>query len=250
MTGRMTASEQLQQSLGLGLPPIAVCLTDDVPASVPTVTEVVAAGCAFWERAAGGAFATSAKDHALCSIGIHTHNLSGAPPTQEHELKTTLKVLSSLDYVRDEDVASIAVLAKSVKHVVYAPLADSPLPPDVVVLFANARHSLVIAEAVQQVESGMPPAMGRPACAMIPQVANTGRAAMSLGCCGARAYLDALTDDIALWALPGANIDAYAARVAALVTANDTLAKFHGLRRESVATGARPTVEQSLSALS
>jgi uncharacterized protein (DUF169 family) len=175
--------------------------------------------------------------------------LAGAPPSQAQELKTTLKVLNSLDYVRDEEVAAIPVLDRTVKHVVYAPLADAPLTPDVVVLFANARHSLIIAEAVQQVEAGLPPAMGRPACAMIPQVANSGRAAMSLGCCGARAYLDALTDDIALWALPGANIAVYAERVSVLATANDTLAKFHALRRASVSQGAQPTVEESLAAL-
>jgi hypothetical protein len=72
---------------------------------------------------------------------------------------------------------------------------------------------------------------------------------MSLGCCGARAYLDALRDDVALWALPGATIARYAERIAALAKANDTLAKFHSLRREAVANGERPTVEQSLSQL-
>jgi uncharacterized protein (DUF169 family) len=245
-----SAAKRLHESLGLGLPPIAVSLTDTVPAGVPSVTEAAAAGCAFWERAAKGPFFTSAADHALCSIGIHTHNLSGAPPSQASELKLTLKVLNDLDYVRDEEVAAIPVLQRSVKHVVYAPLSDAPIAPDVVVLFAHARHSLVITEAVQQVEAGLPPAMGRPACAMIPQVANSGRAAMSLGCCGARAYLDALTDETALWALPGASINAYADRIVALASANATLAKFHGLRREAVAQGVRPTVEQSLAALS
>jgi hypothetical protein len=39
------------------------------------------------------------------------------------------------------------------------------------------------------VEGGSPPAMGRLACAIMPQVGNTGRSALSLGCCGAGAYL-------------------------------------------------------------
>lgn len=231
------------------MPPIAVSLCDAAPDGVAPFDASVAAGCAFWERAASGAFVTSAKDHAMCSIGVHTHNMVGAPPTQDHELKTTLAVLSQLDYVRDEDVAAIPVLDRSVAHVVYAPLADAPVPADAVVLFAHARHSLVVAEAVQQVEAGLPPAMGRPACAMIPQVVNSGRAAMSLGCCGARAYVDALTDDVALWALPGKNIAAYAERIVALAAANRTLEKFHTLRRESVNQGEQPTVEQSLAAM-
>ena len=52
--------------------------------------------------------------------------------------------------------------------------------------------------------------MGRPACAVVPQVVNGGRGAMSLGCCGARAYLDAMPDGVALWALTGGKIAAYA----------------------------------------
>lgn len=252
MTPRMSklVAESLQSSLGLGLPPIAVILTNEVPDGIPAFEGSVAAGCAFWERAASSVFSTNAADHALCSIGIHTHNLAGAPPTHMHELKTTLKVLNDLDYVRDEEVAAIPVLDHSIEHVIYGPLGDVSLTPDVVVLFAHARHSLVITEAVQQIESGVPPAMGRPACAMIPQVKNGQRAAMSLGCCGARAYVDALTDDIALWALPGADIARYAERIAKLAAANDMLGKFHTLRRNSVGAGERPTVEQSLAALS
>jgi hypothetical protein len=43
------------------------------------------------------------------------------------------------------------------------------------------------------------PATGRPACAVIPQVLNCGKATLSLRCCGARAYVDVLTDSVALW---------------------------------------------------
>ena len=48
----------------------------------------------------------------------------------------------------------------------------------------------------------MPPAMGRPSCAVVPQAANSTGSAPSMGCCGARAYLDVLTDDV-LSAVPG-----------------------------------------------
>src|SRR4051794_24587093 len=93
---------------------------------------------------------------------------------------------------------------------------STPLPPSTVLFFANSRQSLAITEAVQQVEPGIPPALGRPACAVIAQAVNTGKPAMSLGCCGARAYLNVLTDDFALWALPGARIAEYAERIRVL----------------------------------
>ncbi len=94
-------------------------------------------------------------------------------------------------------------------------------------LFVNANQTLILSEATGQVENQNAPAMGRPACAVVPQVMNTGRAALSLGCCGARAYLDILTDDVAVFAIPGAKLEAYARRIQALAKANDVLSKFH-----------------------
>jgi uncharacterized protein (DUF169 family) len=118
-----------------------------------------------------------------------------------------------------------------------------------VLLFADAAQTLVLSEATQQVEGGNAPALGRPACAVVPQVMNTGRAAMSLGCCGARAYLSLLTDSISLFAFPGAHIEAYAERIVALASANAVMSKFHRIRREEIYAGGSPTIQDSLQAL-
>ena len=88
--------------------------------------------------------------------------------------------------------------------------------------------------------------MGRPACAVIPQVLNQGYAALSLGCCGARAYLDALSDSVAMWAFPGSKLDQYCEQIAVLARAYKTLTAFHARRREDVEAGQRPTVQESL----
>ena len=117
------------------------------------------------------------------------------------------------------------------------------------ILFINANQTLILSEATQQVENQNPPAMGRPACAVVPQVMNTGRAALSLGCCGARAYLDALTNDVAIFAIPGVKLKAYADRIEALSQANAILSKFHKLRRRDVDAGQAPTIKDSLAAL-
>jgi uncharacterized protein (DUF169 family) len=143
----------------------------------------------------------------------------------------------------------IPVLQASPTHVIYGPLAKAPLPPDVVLLFVDASQNLILTEAAQQLEAQHPLAMGRPACAVVPQAINSGRAALSLGCCGARAYLDVLTDRVALFAIPGAKLAAYAARIEALAIANDTLRKFHELRRHDIEAGAKPTIKESLAVL-
>jgi uncharacterized protein (DUF169 family) len=240
----------LAESLSLSLPPIAVCFTDLVPAGVPSYQGLAPGGCLFWQEAAKGPFATSTADHALCAIGVHTHNLAEPSESQATELGDVLKVMADLNYASQEEAAAIPVLDRQAKHVVYAPLAETPLEPDVVLLFAHSGQSLVITEAIQRLQPNAPPAMGRPACAVIPQAINSGQAALSLGCCGARAYLDALSDDVALWAIPGSRLAAAAEQIEIMAQANETLTNFHQLRRKDVESGARPSVKDSLARLS
>ena len=165
------------------------------------------------------------------------------------DLQDALKVFAGLTYVRDQDVAAIPVLAARPQYVIYGPLAEIPVAPDVVLLFVEADQTLILSEASQQLENGLPPAMGRPACAIVPQVRNTGRSALSLGCCGARAYLDILASDVALYAIPGATLADFAERVAALAKANAILTKFHQIRRRDIAAGSAPTIKESLAAM-
>ena len=241
-------AQQLTASIKLSLPPIAICFTDKVPAGIRNWTGRVPAGCRFWQEAATEVFATSPSDHDLCAIGTFTHNLE---TTEAHDAdrRDALKVFADLGYVREQDIASIPVLGSRPSHVVYGPLATIPLAPDVVLLFGKVDQMLILSEASQQVEGGLPPAMGRPACGIVPQAFNTGRAALSLGCCGARAYLDVLTDDVALWAIPGAKLDLYVERIAVLAKANSVLTTFHQIRRQEVEDGKNPTIKESLAAM-
>jgi len=237
----------LCDALKLRLPPIAICFSDSVPEGIPSHTGKVPAGCVFWEHAATRVFTTTAADHALCAVGVYTHNLADPPPRYADELASVLQVMAGMEYVREEDVPKIAVRKTPAKHVIYSPLLDTPLPPEVVLLFADARQGLVITEAIQQVDPDVPPAFGRPACAVVPQVINSGHAAMSLGCCGARAYLDGMSDATALWAFPGSRIATYAERIAKLASANEVLGHFHAVRRGDVASGKTPTYAESFS---
>ena len=231
MQSRSQISDLLSEHLHLTQPPVAVCLTDHVPAGVEAWSGHSPAGCRFWQEAASRVFATSASDHGFCAIGQYTHNLDMSQSSGA-DLQTALKVFSDLGYVREQDLPLIPVLASKPAHIIYGPLAQVPLDPDVVLLFVQANQTLILSEASQQIENGLPPAMGRPACAIIPQARNTGRSALSLGCCGARAYLDVLSDDVALYAIPGVSLSAFAERIEALSKANGILTKFHQIREK------------------
>ena len=188
MTFYSALNDKLMSALALKFSPVAIGFTDERIAAHSSPSKAVAAGCQFWELGAVEAMVTSAQDHRNCSIGLYTHNLADAPATQQSELEQTLAAMSGLDYVRAAEVAGIPARQSKSKFVCYTPLAQSTRKPDVVLLFANARQGLTITEAITRVDGAHPLSLGRPACALIPQVINHGKAAASLGCCGARVY--------------------------------------------------------------
>jgi uncharacterized protein (DUF169 family) len=238
----------LSESLHLTQSPVSISFADTLPAGVKAFQGTVPAGCRFWQEASKAPFATVTSDHDLCSIGIYTHNLEMSDAAQG-DLGDALKVFGDLGYVREQDIPLIPVLSRKSSVVVYGPLGSVPLTPDVVLLFVKADQTLILSEASQQMENGMPPAMGRPACAVVPQAFNSGRTALSLGCCGARAYLDILTPEVALYAIPGAKLEEFTERVGALAKANTVLTQFHILRRRDVESGKHPSVKESLAAM-
>lgn len=240
-------AQELIELLHLVQPPVAISFRDTAPDGIAAYHGTAPAGCRFWQEAATASFTTTARDHELCAIGVHTHNLQ-ASPAQQKDLMDALKVFADLGYVRPEDIPLIPVLKNQAKYVTYTPLSEASLSPDVVLLFVRADQTLLLSEATQQIESDHAPAMGRPACAVVAQVMNSGKPAMSLGCCGARAYLDCFTDERAIFAIPGAKIEAYVGQIRMLVKANGLLSRFHRLRRTQIAAGARPTIEESLAA--
>jgi uncharacterized protein (DUF169 family) len=238
----------LTDTLHLDMPPIGVAFAEDAPKGVEMFGGTVPGGCRFWQEAMNRVFATVPRDHELCGVGVYTHRLESREQTRT-ELHEALRTFAELGYVRPEDIPFIPVLNRESKVVIYGPLASIPVMPDVVLLFVRAEQALILSEASQQLENGFPVAMGRPACAIIPQAVNTGRTALSLGCCGARAYLDALTTEVALYGIPGSKLEVLSERIGVLAKANATLALFHSVRRKDIEAGMRPKFAQSLSAV-
>lgn len=103
MIAKAKLAENLIACLELKLPPIAVSFSSVAPANIQPYDGVVPAGCVFWQEAATRTFVTSAKDHALCSIGVHTHHLTQPARTYLAELSEALKAMC--DRTLTDDVA-------------------------------------------------------------------------------------------------------------------------------------------------
>lgn len=249
MTDWAAVSQQIEFALELAKPPVSVRFADCAPVGIEPPASPVPAGCSFWELGTSTSIATKAVHHRHCSIGVYTHNLANAPVTQQPELETALSAMQGLDYVRPSEVEALPIMPTSSQYVLYGPLRDATQRPALALLFARASQGLIITEALSRVDGGFPIAMGRPACALIPQVINSARSAASLGCCGARGYLDSLSDDVALWGLHGDKLEAYAKEIATLAKANAVLTQFHQTRRVAIESGETPAVGESLQKL-
>lgn len=239
-------AQRLCDSLQLGVPPVAVSLLGEPPADLkPNVAAAPPSGCVFWQQATRQSLLTLPRDHRFCTIGMYTHNLE-MTPAEEADLRDALELFARLGYLRPEEIPGIPVLEQRPACVLYAPLAATEVAPDVVLLFVQPGQALLLAEACQAADRGAVPAIGRPACALVPMVVTSGRAAMSLGCCGARTYVDLLGPGVAIWALPGSRLEEYADRIESQRQAHTRLARFHQLRRQDIEAGRRPTIKASL----
>ncbi|MBM4440438.1 MAG: DUF169 domain-containing protein [Candidatus Rokubacteria bacterium] len=220
----------LTDLLTLASPPVAISFVDAPPSGVPHVSSMEAAGCGYWRRAAEGAtFFTVADDHKRCPVGAHTHNVPLSAP-EKQELMGLVQTMVDLSYLKMDEVPQIPTRTTPMKVAVYAPLADAPVPPDVVLVRGNARQLMLLAEAAQAAGvAGSGATMGRPTCAVLPEAINSARTAASFGCIGNRVYTGA-DDTEAYFAIPGAQLGAVEERLSVIVRANQELEKFHRAR--------------------
>jgi uncharacterized protein (DUF169 family) len=198
------------------------------------VEKVEASGCTYWSRAAEGkTFYTEASDHYNCPIGCFTHNVE-LPDAQIEELESTLNYMYQLGYLTLDDVQSIPTRENPFQNAVYEPLTDMMDTPDVVIVSGKPRQLMLLAEASiaaeVEIENGT---MGRPTCAIVPAVIQSGKGASSLGCIGNRVYT-ALSDDDFYFAFPGKHISAIIDKLAMIVNANSELEAYHQQRQAEI----------------
>jgi uncharacterized protein (DUF169 family) len=225
-----TQAEQLKDLLGLKWPPISITFMKDAPTGIPRIDVAAPSGCSYWKLAAEGqVFYTEASDHYGCPIGSYTHGVD-LPPAQAKELEGMIETMVGLNYLKMEEVRSIPRREEAFGVAIYAPLADAPFPPDVVIVRGNPKQMMLLAEAANAAGlAGSNGIMGRPTCAMIPAVMNTWQAAMSLGCIGNRVYNE-LGDDEMYVAIAGANVSNAAEKLTEITQANSQLKEFHSGR--------------------
>ena len=235
MTDYRALEYRFSRTLALPRRPVAVAFRDAAPAGVAKFAGIQPSGCSFWRLAAGGsAFYTIAADHHNCPIGSYTHNIA-LPPDREAELEQTLALMTDIGYLRMEEVPSIPRLGAPPAVVIYAPLGESPVDPDVVIFSGRPGRVMLLQEAATRAGVSAPvPLLGRPTCMALPAALAQG-VIVSTGCIGNRVYTD-LGDDELYVAVPGRHLATVADAVETFASANDQLSAYHRARRAALAT--------------
>jgi uncharacterized protein (DUF169 family) len=193
----------------------------------------VPSGCSFWRLASDGRiFFTVPGDHYNCPIGSYTHNIP-LPPDRTNELGDMLGVMADIGYVRMDEVPRIPVLPKTPAVVVYAPLGDTPVDPDIVIFVCSPARLMLLQEAA--ISAGIAAnfnSLGRPTCMAVP-TALAGGMVVSSGCVGNRVYTD-LGDGELYAALPGKDLPKLADKAGTIAAANAKLQDYHQARRHQL----------------
>ena len=176
----------LKELLGLAAAPIAITFTSEVPegtaryaAAMPDPTPdgrtgAVPAGCVFWTKATERTFATVPDDHGNCSVGSLTHGLK---TLDEAAQGADVAALVESEWVRPEDFPNIPTVQERPGAIIYGPLKETLLDPDVVFVRLTAKQAMVLHDSCPDIRLE-----GKPQCHVIPIAKESGDIALGVGC--------------------------------------------------------------------
>jgi uncharacterized protein (DUF169 family) len=232
MTSSTQWSEQaaaLTDALGLKSPPIVISFRQSVPEGVEAFddpmpspssdgrTGRVPAGCVFWTKAVDRTFSTVAVDHANCSVGSLTH---GFLTLDEAAGRGDVSTLLDSGWVSLEMVPGIPVVAERPDAVVYGPLADTTVDPDVILIRVNGKQLMVLADALPGLRIE-----GKPQCHIVAIAKEQGEVAASVGCILSRTRTNMPSTEMTC-AIPASRLDEVVERVQTTAATDEVVARY------------------------
>ena len=227
--------QQISKVVRASVRPVAVAFLEAEPATVKKYEGTQPSGCSFWRLAAEGRiFYTVPENHFNCAVGAYTHNIA-LSPDREKEAEQTLKMMFDLGYLKPEEIPQIPRLPRTPKAIVYSPLAETPVDPDLVLFALRPAAAMLLQEAATRAGVGTgAPALGRPTCMALPASLLHGTMT-SLGCVGNRIYTGLGEDEIYV-VLRASDLAKTADQLRLISGANAALRDYARSRREQLST--------------
>jgi uncharacterized protein (DUF169 family) len=210
-------ARRLRAALAVEAEPVALTFTEADPEPDRRPPAPVAAGCCFWAPAERTAIATSAADHAGCSVGAYTHGFLGL---EAAAAGADTAALLGAGWVTEADLLATPAVAPGPGGVLYAPLTAVEEPPDVVLVRVPAEGAMRVHDAVPEML-----VTGKPQCQIVPRARERGEVVASLGCAVSRARTGMAADQMTI-ALPGARLAEVVERLEVAVAADRVVADY------------------------
>ena len=221
-------AESITELLDLDLPPVALAFVEKPPPGVETTNAVMPSSCSFWRQAERGVFYAPAEAHFNCAVGAMVMGFE-LPESVQRDLGAAVEMMCDVSYLGADEPAHLPTVKREKAGIVYGPLSDFPIEPDVVILWVTSRQAMLVNEAAgssRWVEAAPRTVFGRPACAAIPSALDAERPVLSLGCTGMRTFTEILPDRL-LTVVPGATINEFERRLVNAVEANRRMLSYY-----------------------
>lgn len=229
-----TTAQRLSALLSLKRPPVALAFTDQPAQDVPLATKTVPSSCTFWRQAEQGVFYAAAGQHFNCPVGSMVMGFE-LPAEVGEQLGGLVQSMCDASYLSMEEAAKIPSVGRGSAGIVYGPLDEFPLAPDVVLMWVNAGQAMLYTEAAGRAAWTSSPmeVSGRPGCAAIPLALHSNQPGMSLGCAGMRTFTE-IGDDETLAAVPGDALPGFIEALATTIEANAKMRDFYSAHKAAI----------------
>ena len=229
-----TTAQRLSSLLSLQHPPVALAFVDRPPDGLAQATKPVPSACTFWRQAEQRTFYAAAEQHFNCPVGSMVMGFE-LPPAVNEQLGGLVQSMCDAKYLTMEEAAKIPAMTRHSAGIVYGPLSEFPLDPDLVVLWVNVAQAMLYSEAAGRAAWTAAPmdVSGRPGCAALPLALRNGQPGMSLGCAGMRTFTE-IGDDLNLAALPGSALAGFVNSLAGTVESNAAMRSFYSAHKAAI----------------
>jgi len=180
----------------------------------------VPAGCVFWMKATDRTFSTRTADHANCSVGSYTH---GFLTLDEATARDDVAAVLEAGWVDQAAVASLPHVLERPAEVVYGPLAELEVDPDVVLVRINGLALMTLKGAFPSLRIE-----GKPQCHIVAMAKERGEIAASVGCALSRARTGMRADEMTC-ALPASRLGELVAAIEATADLDRAMARYAGV---------------------
>lgn len=196
-------SARLAELLELDHPPVALSFVENPPAGIAPFPAQVPSACSFWRKAEQSVFYASAEQHFNCPLGAMVMGFE-LPEQVGEQLGGLVESMCGQHYITPDEPAKVPTVRRESAGIVYGPLAELPVDPDLILLWLTPEQAMLLNEAAGSANwaGDLMPLSGRPGCASLPLALDRERAQLSLGCKGMRTFT-AIDSGRMLAAVPG-----------------------------------------------